>query len=202
VTDSPADFFDAVYSRAKGDEAAVPWQQAMSRRFMSSWLEHFEPSGDERAIVVAAGLGDDAAALAARGVDVTAFDFSPAALEWARTRHATVDVDWHQADLFNMPSDWAGAFDLVVEVFTVQSIQPDRQPEAAAAIRSLLAPGGRLVVVTLTHDGSGQPAGPPWPLHPATVEQLRSGLNTGEHVVEELDGGMACHLFDLTVPAT
>ncbi|MGH1488915.1 MAG: class I SAM-dependent methyltransferase [Acidimicrobiales bacterium] len=197
MSDLPADFFDAVYARADGDEAAVPWQQAMSRRFIGEWFAGFQPRGDERAIVVAAGLGDDAAALAERGLDVTAFDFSPTAVDWARSRHADTAVDWHVADLFNPPSEWVESFDLVVEVFTVQSNEPTRQAEAAAAVRNFLRPGGTLVVVALVHDGTIEPEGPPWPLHPSTIEALADGLTESNRVVESLEGGVSCVLLEL-----
>ncbi len=197
MSNLPADFFDAIYNRAGGDEAAVPWQQAMSRQFISQWLADFQPRGDERAIVVAAGLGDDAAALAERGLDVVAFDFSPTAVDWARSRHADTAVDWHVADLFNPPGEWDESFDLVVEVFTVQSIEPPRQAEAAVAVRTLLRPGGTLVAVALVHDGTVEPDGPPWPLHPSTIEVLSDGLTESHRVVETLNTEVSCILLEL-----
>lgn len=175
---SPTDFFDGVYARAAGDDAAVPWQHAVSRRFIDPWLADYHPPAEHRqAIVVAAGLGDDAAALASEGLAVTAFDAAPTAVEWARTRHPAAPVDWHTADLFALPAPWASAFDLVIEVFTIQSIEPARQVDAAAAVRGLLAPGGSLVAVALHHDGHRQTEGPPWPLHPSTLEGLTADLD-------------------------
>ena len=50
------------------------------------------------------------------GLDVVAFDSSPTAVEWARSRHPDTAVDWQVADLFAPPSDWLGSFDLVVDV--------------------------------------------------------------------------------------
>ena len=109
-----AEFFDAMYASADGDDGAVPWQQAISRPLIAEWMEAAQLAAGTRAMVVAAGLGDDAAALARKGVDVTAFDFSPTAVEWAGRRHADLDVSWNQADLFELPSEWAEAFDLSV----------------------------------------------------------------------------------------
>lgn len=195
--DVSSDFFEAMYAQADGDDEAVPWQHAMSRRIIADWLGNLEPGRGERAVVVAAGLGDDAAALAATDRDVVAFDAAPSAVEWARARHPGADVDWTVADLFDLPDDWSEAFDLVVEVFTVQSIEPARQPDAAIAIRELVAPGGTLVAVALVHDGSIDPSGPPWPLHPATVEVLGDGLEEAGRRVESVDDHVTCVLVEL-----
>ncbi len=175
-------FFESLYQRAEGDDTAVPWQHAVSRRLVGDWLAGVEPGSHRRALVVAAGLGDDAAALAGRGLEVVAFDVAPTAVDWARRRHRGAPVDWHVADLFELPEAWREAFDLVLEVFTVQSVHPTRQVDAAAAIRATLAPGGRLVVVAVTVDGDGEPSGPPWPLRSDVVEALVDGLvAVGEH---------------------
>ena len=192
-----ADFFDAVYARAGGDDAEVPWQQAISRRWIGDWLSTYEPAGHRRALVVAAGLGDDAAALAALGLDTVAFDHSATAVDWARSRHPDAAVDWQVADLFASPADWLESFDLVVEVFTIQSIDPSRQVEAAAAIRSFVGSGGTLVAVALVHGGRGEPQGPPWPLQPSTLDALLDGHTEVHRRTEVLDGDVSCVLAEL-----
>ena len=192
-----AEFFDSVYAEADGDDGAVPWQQAMSRRLIGEWLEAFDPSRHQRALVVAAGLGDDAAALARLGLDVIAFDHAPNAIEWARRRHPGTGVDWRVADLFDAPSEWKEAFDLVIEVFTIQSIPPDRQADAAAATRRFLAPNGTLVGIAIVHDGSVEPDGPPWPLDPATIDVLSEGLAERSRHVEEVSPTVSCVRLEL-----
>ncbi len=191
------DFFDAVYVSAGGDEAAVPWQRAMSRRLIEDWLAVFEPGHHARALVVAAGLGDDAAALAELGLGVVAFDLAPTAVDWARRRHPDAEVDWHVADLLQPPSDWEAAFDLVVEVFTIQSIPPERQADAAAATRSFLAPGGTLLGIAIVHDGTIDPDGPPWPLHPDTIAVLADGLTERSRHVETIGPVSSCLRLEL-----
>lgn len=194
-----AEFFDEMYARAGRDDRGVPWQHALSRRLIGEWHAGFDADAHERALVVAAGLGDDAAALADRGLDVVAFDAAPTAVEWARERHPDAAVDWRVADLFDPPAEWQGAFDLVVEVFTVQSIEPARQEAAAETVRGFVGPGGTLVVVALVHDGRAEPQGPPWPLHPSTFGRL---VGDGRHVQrrsESLDGGVVAELVELIV---
>ncbi len=195
-----ADFFEGMYAGAGGDDTGVPWQHAISRRLIGDWFETFEPGGRQRARVVAAGLGDDAAALADLGLDVVAFDVAPTAVDWARDRHPDADVDWQVADLFAPPAEWVGSFDLVVEVFTIQSIRPTDQHDAATAICSFVAPGGTLVAVAMVHDGRREPQGPPWPIHPSTLDVLTDGFTESKRRTEPLGDGLQAILVELTRP--
>ncbi len=79
----------------------------------------------------------------------------------------------------------------------MQSIEPPRQAEAAVAVRTLLRPGGTLVAVALVHDGTVEPDGPPWPLHPSTIEVLSDGLTESHRVVETLNTEVSCILLEL-----
>jgi SAM-dependent methyltransferase len=122
--------------------------------------------GTGRALVVGCGLGDDAELLARLGYAVVAFDYSPTAIGRARERFPESQVDYVVADLLDPPAEWSRAFDLVVEVFTVQSLPPDVRATAIANIAGFTA--GRLLVVAT----KGEPIdGPPWPL---TREQIES----------------------------
>ncbi len=124
------------------------------------------------AVVVGCGLGDEAAELARRGCRVTAFDVSPTAVDWARRRFPDADVDWRVLDLFDLPEDMAGAFGLVVEVRTVQSVAPDRRDDAMHAVASLVGPGGYLLATLLlaTSDTAARTwEGPPWALAPSDL---------------------------------
>lgn len=140
---------------------------------MTSWLDQpgLDVAGVD-AVVVGCGLGDEAADLARRGCRVTAFDVSPTAVDWAQRRFPDVDVDWRVLDLFDLPEELAGAFGLVVEVRTVQSVPPERRDAAMHAIASLVGPGGYLVATLLlaTSDTASRAwQGPPWALAPSDL---------------------------------
>lgn len=174
-----AGFFESLYAGATRDDRAIPWQEGAARPLVERWLADLDATAHQRAVVVAAGLGDDAAALARRGLDVTAFDAAPSAVAWAQERHPDVPVRWHVADLFDLPPSWHRSFDLVVEVFTLQSIPPRDQTPAARAVAGLVAPGGSLKVIALVRPPEVEPDGPPWPLHPDTLDALtEAGLRT------------------------
>ena len=163
-------WFELLYAGAGQDSDAIPWANLRPHPGFDHWLSFTDLSkGGKRAVVVGCGLGDDAEAMAARGFEVTAFDVSPSAVEWAKTRFPGSGVAYHVADLFGLPGEWKRAFDLVVEVYTLQSLPGDVRPAAIEAVAELVAPGGTLVVVCRARESEEPAAGPPWHL---TREEL------------------------------
>ena len=149
----------------------MPWSRTDGHPLLVRWAdEHRVTGAGARAMVVGCGLGADAEYLSRLGFLTTAFDVSDAAIRMAQQRFPDSAVDYHQADLLALPADWRHAFDLVVDVFTVQSL-PDRpRPAAIAAVAALVAPGGRLVAVASARlDDDVHVDGPPWPLTRAEV---------------------------------
>ena len=81
------------------------------------------------------------------------------------------------ADLLHVPAAWQRAFDLAVEIITLQALPPELHPRAAAAVRELVAGSGTLLVIGALPDNSVVP--PPWALTRAEIEGLASdGLDT------------------------
>ncbi|MFO0827698.1 MAG: methyltransferase domain-containing protein [Phycisphaerales bacterium] len=167
--------FDERYrAAAAGDRAQIPWENGAANPLVVDWLDHRAADvlrTGARVAVVGCGLGHDARAFARRGYDVSAFDVSPAAIEWAKS----IDPEWSEifsvADLFELPSRWKRRFDLVVEVYTVQALPPATRKTSLAAIESLLHPHGALLFVCRGADRPQQlDDGPPWAL---TVDELR-----------------------------
>ena len=117
-----------------------------------------------RALVPGCGFGNDAEELAARGFDVTAFDISRSAIEWCGKKHPETSVYYAARDLFRLPDAYREAFDLVVEVYTLQAIPlPDRSA-GFAPLADCVAPGGVLLAVVRGRDDGDcvDEAGPPW----------------------------------------
>ncbi|MEY2478670.1 MAG: hypothetical protein QOG87_3985 [Actinomycetota bacterium] len=186
-----SDIFEQLYERAEGDAARIPWGHLAPRPVVLWWLDQQpEPAPGTRAIVIACGLGDDAEELARRGYDVTAFDVVPRAIAWARERFPDSAVDYQVADVFALPAAWRGAFDLAVEVQTIQSLAIARRREAIAAIASTLAPGGRVLVRAHERPEGETPDGPPWPL---TRSELRIFTELGLEETEFGEFGDAMH---------
>lgn len=163
-----ADWFEQVYAGADGDAAGVPWADLRPKDVLVNWLRK-NPGHGQRAIDIACGLGDNAEAIAAAGYRTVGFDVAPSAIEWAKVRFPHSPVDYRVADLFNPPADWIGAFDLVSECYTIQSLTGAIREAAFAAVARLVKPGGHLLVVARTKEDYVPQPGPPWPLTPSEL---------------------------------
>ncbi|MEA2296294.1 MAG: hypothetical protein QOE86_3933 [Solirubrobacteraceae bacterium] len=162
-------FFEQFYAQAGDDYAAIPWARLEPRPQLVSWLDRHPPAPGTRALVVACGLGDDAEELARRGCAVDAFDVSPTAIDAARRRFPDSAVDYRVADLFALAGDWRGAFAIVVEVMTVQSLPIELHRQAVETITALVAPGGTLLVRAATRAEHEPAPHRPWPLRPSEL---------------------------------
>ena len=183
----PTAWFDRLYAAGVAGEVGMPWSRDGAHPALADWARDRDGAG-RRAVVVGSGLGADAAHVARLGYATTGFDVSPTAVEEARRRHAATGADFVVADLLALPGEWREAFDLVVEVFTLQALPDPPRGDAAAAVAGLVAPGGTLLAVQFRDDGTVPPdEGPPFPLGRATMEALAGG---GLEIVslEDLDG--------------
>jgi SAM-dependent methyltransferase len=143
----------------------VPWDRGGPHPLLLSWVENARPTGQGlRALVVGSGLGDDAELIAQLGFDTVAFDISPTAIATAQARYPDSPVAYAVRSLFDLPADWVGGFDFVIESQTVQSMPESMRADATAAVRSAVAPGGRLLVIAAARDDDEPSDGPPWPL--------------------------------------
>lgn len=100
----------------------------------------------QRALCVADGEGRNSVWLAQQGLEVTAFDFSPVALDKARRLAAErgVRVRYELASV----EDWrwpAGEFDVVVAIF-IQFVVPAARRVLFERMSAALRPGGLLLV--------------------------------------------------------
>lgn len=96
-----------------------------------------------RALDLAAGTGDIAFALAARGARVAALDITPRMLQIASAkRPSSATVTFVTGDMMSLPFR-DGAFDLVTTGYGIRNV-PAIEP-AIAEIRRVLRPGGLLL---------------------------------------------------------
>jgi SAM-dependent methyltransferase len=182
-------YFETLYRDADHDTSRVPWAETEPNPGLLAWLSAEAPSlvrPGATVCVAGCGLGDDVRELAGRGYDVVGFDVSRTAIEWARERHPGLEDRFHVADLFDLPSHLARRADLVVEVYTIQSLHPALRAAAARAIASLARQRGTILTVCRGRDES-EPLGdePPFPL---TGSELTSLLAAeGFHPIRPLD---------------
>lgn len=173
--DEPTAWFERLYAAAGAGEAVIPWDRGGPRPVLVQWAALHRIDGAGRtAVVVGCGLGSDAEHLAALGFRTTAFDVSPTAVASARERHPESQVDYTTADLLDLPVQWHGSYDFVLESLTVQSLPISLHERAAAAVRSLVAPGGTLLVLAVHREEDSVVDGPPWPLTKSEVHAFAS----------------------------
>lgn len=160
-----------IYTEAKRDPAAVPWADLEPKPELVDWLSS-NPGSGRRALDIGCGLGDNAEAISAAGYRTTAFDLSQTAVDWARRRFPESEVDYRQADLFDLAEEWRGAFDLVHECHTIQTLNGKAREKAFSAIAGFLAPDGTLLVLASLRSEGAQVPGPPWPLAPSELARF------------------------------
>ena len=118
-------------------------------------------------LVPGCGTGHDVRLLAAQGARITGLDLSETALAMARSRPPAGNERYESGNLFDLPEEWSGRFDWVVEHTCFCAIPPIRRADYAEAVGRVLKPGGLLLAVFFLDPGVEQ--GPP---HGATREEI------------------------------
>ncbi len=168
-------WFEEVYATAGGDRSQIPWADKRPNEHVLEWLAREKPDGrGKRALVVGCGLGDDAEEIERAGFAVTAFDIAPTAIAWCRRRFPQSSVQYAASDLFATPPEWNGAFDFVLESYTLQALPPEPRARAIGCIAPLLKTGGTLLVVTRGRDAQDPRGNLPWPLTKEELAQFQS----------------------------
>ncbi len=175
-------WFDALYRKADGQAAVVPWADLRPNPHLVEWLDTAELS-PRRALVIGCGLGDDAELLASRGWSVVAFDISAEAIRWARERFPLSRVDYRVVDLFDAPRTWRRQFDLIVEIYTLQVLPPALRSAAVPLMADWVSVCGRLCLIARGREESDAPGQMPWPLKETEVRAFE-------------DAGLHCERFD------
>lgn len=141
------------------------------------------------ALCVADGEGRNSAWLAGNGLQVTAVEISPLAVEKARRLAADrgVDIDFQLADM--LATDWPPAkmqdsFDWVIGIF-MQFAGPEERKRQFSAMKRLTRPGGRVLLQGYTPKQLDYRTGGPGVLENLyTEELLREAF--GDWDIEEL----------------
>ena len=176
--DDPTGWFEIIYSKANGDHTSVFWADLAPNPYLIDWLEFNPVTGQKKsAIAIGCGVGDDAEALSKAGYAVTAFDISASAIKLCRGRYPDTEVDYQVADLFDYPTSWAAAFDLVYECNTIQVLPGKYRKQARNAMLSLLSSGGDMLVSCRSRLAGEQENAIPLPLDRSEINGfVRSGL--------------------------
>ncbi len=120
---------------------------------MGDWLPNVLPRSGRRALDLGCGTGRHAVLLAERFEQVDAIDPSGPMIALARSRRARPNITYRQAGILEV--EGAGCYDFVFSAATLHHL-----PDLSAAlrhIRTLVAPGGRVVLIDVV---SPRPANP------------------------------------------
>lgn len=187
----PTGWFEKLYAAGESGEVMMAWDRSEPQPLLADWTRAADLDGTgRRAIVVGCGLGADAEHLAGLGFTTTAFDLSPTAIRTASARNPESTVDYRVANLLELPEDWRRAFDLVVEIYTVQALPRDLREQAVSAVTELVAPDGTLLAIQAVLAADDDGSGPPWPLTRDEIASFARGglreVSLEEH--HEADG--------------
>ena len=149
------------------EQGFVPWD----RGDVPARLLQFVAGAGRRyvTLIPGCGTGYEVACLSDAGWDVTAIDFSPAAVEAARKMLGPWAGRVVQADFFEFAP--AAPVELVYERAFFCALPPRMRPEIVARWAELLAPGGLLAGFFFFDDA---PKGPPFGISSAELESLLS----------------------------
>jgi len=177
-------WFEELYDHADGDIDQIPWADLEPNKFLQKWAKATDLKGAGRnALVIGCGLGDDAKFLLDLGFDVTAFDISEKAIEWAKKIHAKTEIEFSATDLFDPPKEWLKAFDFVLEVYTIQALPLNLREKTIDAISKFVAENGELIVIQRARENGEEPESLPWALSPNDLSRFeKNGLTqTARH---------------------
>ena len=154
---------------------AAPWWQRIfaDGSYLRLWSAHLTPERAEREVAgildllrptpgaaildLACGQGRIAVPLAQRGYRVTGLDLSEQLLDVARAAAdaAGVIVEWHRADMRDIPAEWAGRFDYIINIFTAFGYFEDEaeNQRVLAGVARALKPDGRFLIESMNRDG-------------------------------------------------
>ncbi|MCX4749949.1 class I SAM-dependent methyltransferase [Kitasatospora sp. NBC_01287] len=135
--------------------------------WLPDWLPDVLPDSGGRALDLGCGGGRHAVLLAERFAEVDAIDLSVPMIDLARRERPRPNVRYRAAGLL----ETAGPYDFVLSAATLHHL-PDLDA-ALRHIRSLLAPGGRAVLIDTV---SKRPATPRWWLYCGAVRALAREL--------------------------
>lgn len=182
---------DPDFWRARWRAGEIGFHQASASWALVSFGDRLAIEAGTRVLVPLAGKSLDLAHLAAAGASVTGVELVEDAVRsfyaergWTperaiegdyvhyRTRGTGRDVELWAGDFFRFE---APSFPLIFDRAALIALPRELRVHYAQKLRALLAPGGRLLLVTLDYP-QAQRDGPPFAVAPDEVEALFAGL--------------------------
>lgn len=163
----PADSSHPDFWTARYLARTTPWDFGGVPSALESFLIRYPGPG--RVLIPGCGSGYEVRAFDQAGYDVTAIDFSPAAVEQARQLLGPLGERVILGDFFEYDFG-SKRFDLIYERTFLCSMTPSRRCTYGKRMADLLSPNGKLVGIFLY--GERSDSGPPFPMTDAGADQL------------------------------
>lgn len=124
-------------------------------------------------IVLGCGQGQDAVFLAQQGLEVTAVDFAPSAIQATQdlAQAKQVSLTIVEQDIFSLKADYKNQFNYLFEHTCFCAIAPENRQKYVELAATLLKPNGVLYGIFFTHNRTG---GPPWKTTTEEIQNLFS----------------------------
>jgi SAM-dependent methyltransferase len=169
-------WFEQLYAAGESGRTTMPFDRTEPHLLLVDWADNCQLAGQgRRAMVIGCGLGADAEYIAGHGFSTVAFDISDTAIRVAQRRHPASTVDYQVADLLNPPPQWERAFDLVIEIITVQALPDPPRHQAITNVSRLVGEDGTLLVIAAAPaDNHVSSELPPWPLEEDEIAAFAS----------------------------
>ncbi len=151
-------------------EGTTRWDLGKAAPPLASLLSSPDAPPPGRAAILGCGRGYEAVLFASYGFEVVGFDFAPSAIATAtrRAENSRSSAKFLQRDIFDLPEEFPGYFDYVIEHTCFCAIPPAKRSDYVRVARSLLRPGGELIGLFFTHS---RPGGPPFGVTPAEIRE-------------------------------
>ncbi|HEX9389858.1 MAG TPA: methyltransferase [Usitatibacteraceae bacterium] len=159
---------EAEFWNLRFDAAFTPWDQGGVPASLQSWATRASGNPAPRVLIPGCGSAYEVRFLAGLGWQVSAIDFSPAAVAQAKRVLGPLAGHVHLADFF--ADDLAGApFDLIYERAFLCALPRRLWRAWAVRVAELLKPGGSLAGFFFSDEGE---KGPPFGLHDGELEAM------------------------------
>ncbi len=134
--------------------------------------------------ILGCGRGYDAVQFAKGGLDVTAVDFAPTAINFVKTlaKDAKVKVDALRTDIFSLTRDHMNTYDYIIEQTCFCAIHPSRRQEYERLVKTILKPNGKLIGLWFPLDKTQEEGGPPWG---TTIDEVKTIFGKGWTIEKE-----------------
>lgn len=169
---------------ARYQDADTPWERGAAAPPLVGWLARNQMAG--RVLVPGCGSGNDVRALARTGAEVVGLDIAPSAVARAQAIPRVANERFVVDDLFALPPEFHGAFDVVFEHTCFCAIDPSRRADYVEAVAQTLRPRGQLLAVFYLDPNVDE--GPPFGV---TTEELEAWFGPRFETIESYVPAMA-----------